>query len=110
MAASLTIEDVDRVANVCVIGTELMEKFFDRGDPIGQTLKIGGVPMTVIGVEAKRGVFMGDSMDNNAYIPVDDLRQAFWSAKEFANSRESSQSGSISADDRRSANAHARQT
>jgi putative ABC transport system permease protein len=65
-----TVEDIDRAANVCVIGAELNEKFFEGSDPIGQILKIRGAPMIVIGVEAKRGSFMGNSMDNNAYIPL----------------------------------------
>jgi putative ABC transport system permease protein len=53
-----------------VIGAEVKEKLFEGRDPIGQTLKIQNAPMTVIGVEEKRGTFMGQSMDNNLYIPL----------------------------------------
>ncbi len=62
--------EVDRSALVCVIGAELKEKLFEGRDPVGQTLKIREVPMTVIGVEEKRGTFMGQTLDNHAYIPV----------------------------------------
>jgi len=65
-----TAGEVDRAAYVCVIGAELKEKFFDGRDPIGQTLKIKNAPMTIVGVEEKRGAFMGNSMDNHAYIPL----------------------------------------
>lgn len=62
--------EVDHAALVCVIGAELKEKIFEGRDPIGKTIKIKEIPMTVIGVEEKRGTFMGDSLDNHAYLPL----------------------------------------
>jgi putative ABC transport system permease protein len=62
--------EVDHAALVCVIGAEVKEKLFEGRDPIGQTLKIGNTPMKVIGVEEKRGSFMGQSQDNHLYIPL----------------------------------------
>jgi putative ABC transport system permease protein len=62
--------EVEHAALVCVIGAEVKEKLFEGRDPIGQTLKIRNTPMTVIGVEEKRGTFMGQSMDNHLYIPL----------------------------------------
>jgi len=62
--------EVDHSALVCVIGAEVKEKLFEGRDPIGQTLKIQNAPMIVIGVEEKRGTFMGQSMDNHLYIPL----------------------------------------
>jgi putative ABC transport system permease protein len=73
----ITAEDIDVAANVCVIGAGLKEKFFEGGDPIGQILKIRGAPMTIVGVEAKRGSFMGNSMDNHAYIPLTTFGKLF---------------------------------
>ncbi len=62
--------EVERAALVCVIGAEVKEKLFEGRDPIGQTLKIRNTPMTIIGVEEKRGTFMGSSLDNHLYIPI----------------------------------------
>jgi putative ABC transport system permease protein len=62
--------EVDHAALVCVIGAEVKEKLFEGRDPIGQSLKIQNTPMTVIGVEEKRGSFMGQSLDNHLYIPL----------------------------------------
>jgi putative ABC transport system permease protein len=62
--------EVEHAELVCVIGAEVREKLFEGRDPIGQTLKIQGTPMTVIGVEEKRGTFMGQSQDNHLYIPL----------------------------------------
>jgi putative ABC transport system permease protein len=62
--------EVDHAALVCVIGSDLKDKLFEGEDPIGKTLKISDIPMTVIGVEEKRGTFLGQELDNNAYIPI----------------------------------------
>ena len=67
----------ERSAYVCVIGADLKEKFFDGQDPLGKELKIDGVPMTVIGVEEKRGSFLGQSLDTHAYIPLSTFGKLF---------------------------------
>jgi len=69
--------EVEHAALVCVIGGDLKEKFFAGRDAIGQTLKIREVPMTIIGVEEKRGPFMGQSIDNHAYIPITTFGKLF---------------------------------
>jgi putative ABC transport system permease protein len=69
--------EVDHSSLVCVIGSDLKDKLFEGIDPIGKTLKISDVPMTVIGVEDKRGTFLGQELDNNAYIPVTTFGRLF---------------------------------
>jgi putative ABC transport system permease protein len=73
----LSEAEVERSAKVCVIGYDVQEKFFSNKNPIGETLKIRGVPLTVIGIEERRGSFFGDSMDRNVYIPVTLHNQIF---------------------------------
>lgn len=63
-------EEVTRNAAVAVIGTDVKEKFFEFTSPIGKTLKIRGLPVTIIGVEKKRGSMFGQSQDRHMYIPV----------------------------------------
>src|SRR5262249_29593072 len=62
--------EVEHAALVCVVGAEVKEKLFEGRDPIGRTLRIQDTPMTIIGVEEKRGSFMGQSLDNHLYIPL----------------------------------------
>lgn len=62
--------EVERAAPVVVIGAELKEKFFEERDPIGQTIKVKDMPLVIIGVEQKRGTFMGQPLDNHVYIPI----------------------------------------
>ena len=63
-------EEVSRSAKVCVIGTDLKEKFFPNQSPLGQSMKVNGVPLQIVGMEEKRGAMFGDSLDRNIYIPV----------------------------------------
>ncbi|MGI8544201.1 MAG: ABC transporter permease [Aridibacter sp.] len=62
--------EVERSANVVVLGYDVMEKFFPNQNPIGQTLKVRGVPLKVSGVEEKRGSMFGEALDRHIYIPI----------------------------------------
>jgi putative ABC transport system permease protein len=70
-------EDVGRSAFVCVLGSEIKDKFFPNTEAIGKTLKIRGLPMHIVGVEESRGSFFGDSLDRHVYIPATTHMQIF---------------------------------
>lgn len=63
-------EEVARSAKVCVIGTDVKDKFFPNENAIGRTLKIRGMPLQIVGMEEKRGSMFGNSQDRHVYIPV----------------------------------------
>jgi putative ABC transport system permease protein len=63
-------EEVARSAKVCIIGTDVKEKFFPNENAIGRTLKIRGMPLQIVGMEEKRGSMFGNSQDRHVYIPV----------------------------------------
>jgi len=73
----LTPEEVQLSSLVCVLGSEIKDKFFPNGSAIGQTLKVRGLPMRVVGVEEGRGSFFGDSLDRHVYIPATTHMQIF---------------------------------
>jgi putative ABC transport system permease protein len=62
--------EVAHAMPLCVIGTDVQDKFFPNSDPIGKTFKVQDIPVTVIGVEEKLGSMFGQSMDNNVYLPI----------------------------------------
>ena len=63
--------DVTQRKNVCVIGAYLEQEAF-RGDALGNTLYIGGVPYTVIGVMQRQQTTMTEgSSDDRVYIPYE---------------------------------------
>ncbi len=72
-----TAEEVERAAKVCVIGYDVKEKFFPYISPIGQTIKVRGIPLKILGIEEKRGSFFGDSQDRHIYIPITLHNQLF---------------------------------
>jgi putative ABC transport system permease protein len=69
--------EVNHASWVCVIGYELKDKFFEGRDPIGRTIKIRGAPLTIVGVEEKRGTFFGQSLDTHVYIPLTTFAKIF---------------------------------
>jgi putative ABC transport system permease protein len=73
----ISSDEVDRSALVCVLGSDIKDKFFPNTNPIGKLLKIRGLPFRVVGVEEKRGSFFGDSFDRQVYIPVTTHQQIF---------------------------------
>jgi putative ABC transport system permease protein len=63
-------EEVARSARVCVIANDVKEKYFSGKSAVGQTIKARGLPLTIVGVEDKRGQLPGSSFDRAIYIPV----------------------------------------
>ena len=55
----MTAEEVSRSAHVCVIGTDVEEKFFPIGSPDRKDREGTRRSAQVIGVEDKRGSFLG---------------------------------------------------
>ncbi|HMQ05240.1 MAG TPA: ABC transporter permease [Pyrinomonadaceae bacterium] len=70
-------EEVERSASVAVIGSDVKERLFEFASPIGKQIKIRGVPVTIIGMEQKRGSFFGQSQDRHVYIPITLHNQIF---------------------------------
>src|SRR5688500_3151259 len=70
-------QEYETAAMVAVIGDEVKEKFFPGQDAIGKTLNVRGLPLTVVGVEEKRGSMMGQSLDKHLYMPLTAYRKIF---------------------------------
>jgi putative ABC transport system permease protein len=69
--------EIEHGMNVCVIGTDLEDKFLLGVDPIGREIKIKDTPFVVVGVEEKRGSMFGQSLDKQAYIPITTYAKLF---------------------------------
>jgi len=70
-------QELETAAMVMVIGDEVKEKFFPGQDAIGKTLNVRGLPLTIIGVEEKRGSMLGQSFDKQLYLPLTTYRKIF---------------------------------
>ena len=66
-------QDVADNASSAVLGATTAQELFNRGDPVGQTVNINGVPMTVVGVLASSGSSSSSSstnQDDQVIVPI----------------------------------------
>ena len=64
----VVLEDVEYEARVCVIGHTVAEELFFDEDPVGQTIRINGIPFLVIGVFEEKP--WEKFIDPNNYIKI----------------------------------------
>ncbi|WP_353269029.1 ABC transporter permease, partial [Gemmatimonas sp.] len=66
---AFTDQEVRAGTPVLVIGVEVADHFFPGLSPLNRTLRIAGIPFTVIGVIEKQGSVFGFSLDRLAIAP-----------------------------------------
>jgi putative ABC transport system permease protein len=71
--------DVESGRNVCVLGNDLVKKFFGENSErsLEKIVKINGVPYRVIGALASKGSSIGRSLDNVAFTSYNNVRRFF---------------------------------
>lgn len=67
-------DEVRSGAKVIVLGATVAQKLFGDASPIGQTVRMGGVPLRVIGVRAPLGSLGGEDQDNHVMVPITTAR------------------------------------
>jgi putative ABC transport system permease protein len=70
--SAMTDSDVESGAKVVFLGQTVVEKLFgDSADPVGQLVRIKGIPFQVAGVLAKKGQSpIGQDYDDGVFTPV----------------------------------------
>lgn len=70
-AGGFFTERDERAGNcVCVVGHTVVRELFPADNPIGQQLRIGNIPFTIVGVLGKKGASLtGDDQDNVMLMP-----------------------------------------
>ncbi len=65
-----TEDDVERASLVAVVGQTIIDGLFEGADPIGETIRVRGLPLTVIGVLETKGMsLMGSVQDDIIIVP-----------------------------------------
>lgn len=65
-----TDDHVDQSSLVAVIGQTIVQELFEGADPIGETIRVRGLPLTVIGVLSSKGMsLMGSVQDDIIIVP-----------------------------------------
>jgi putative ABC transport system permease protein len=70
----LTQTDEDRRDAVCVVGTDVANKFFPGRDPVGKEIRAGQGQYTIVGVAKPKGTVFGEPQDNFVLIPLGTYR------------------------------------
>jgi len=65
----LSVQEMALGSTVVVIGEEIAERFFPRLNPLGRSLKVGGLPYQVVGVAESQGSIFGFSLDRFVIAP-----------------------------------------
>ncbi len=74
--SSFTQDDVNRSADVVVLGETVRQNLFGASDPVGQTIRIGNLPFRIVGVLAPKGSSgMGQDQDDSVYVPITTLQK-----------------------------------
>jgi putative ABC transport system permease protein len=66
----LTQKDDDKTAKVSVLGYSLAQDLFGETDPIGQSVLVDNVKLTVVGVMAEKGMVGNTDYDARMYVPI----------------------------------------
>lgn len=65
-----TQEELENGETVAVVGQTIVQELFDGADPIGETIRVRGLPLEIIGVlEHKGGSLMGSVQDDLILVP-----------------------------------------
>jgi putative ABC transport system permease protein len=58
-----------RAGQVCILGYNLYKGLFDDKNALGETIRIRGKRLTVVGVAEKQGSLFGPSVDDGIFVP-----------------------------------------
>jgi putative ABC transport system permease protein len=68
---TLTQDDVDGATKVALLGQTVAQNLFGATDPIGQVIRVKKVPLTVVGVLARKGQStQGQDQDDALLVPL----------------------------------------
>ena len=65
-----TEEDIEQASLVAVVGQTIVHELFEGADPIGETIRVRGLPLRIIGVLSEKGSsLMGSVQDDIVIVP-----------------------------------------
>src|SRR5215831_2637090 len=62
--------DVRERRLVVVVGADITDKLFDGRNPVGESIHVHGIPMTIVGAIASKGRVLGQSFDGMVLLPI----------------------------------------
>jgi len=72
-----TDADDSAAAPVAVIGWDVKDELFPGLDPVGREVVVGGAALRVVGLVAQQGRTLGQSQDNQVWVPLSTFRKSW---------------------------------
>lgn len=77
----ITDQDNDRANKIAVLGHDVAQELFGDASPIGQSVTLGTVKCTVVGVMEDKGTVGTTDFDNRVYVPITMVFKKFVNAR-----------------------------
>ncbi|HQE91389.1 MAG TPA: ABC transporter permease [Anaerolineae bacterium] len=77
----ITDQDNDRANKIAVLGYDIAQELFGDVNPVGQSVTLGTVKCTVVGVMEEKGVVGTTDYDNRVYVPITLVFKKFVNAR-----------------------------
>jgi putative ABC transport system permease protein len=62
-------EDING-AHLAIVGSHVVDNLFPNGNAVGRSIRVDGIPYTIIGTMPKRGTMMADFVDKQVIVPI----------------------------------------
>lgn len=70
LGRNFSLSEITLGSNVCIVGNEVVERLFEREDPIDKLINVGNNRLKIIGVLETKGSSIGFSGDRAVYVPL----------------------------------------
>ena len=79
---SFSDSDIRSSAKVCILGQTVVTNLFGDEDPVGKTIRVKKVPVTVVGVLKKKGNnAMGQDQDDTLLLPITTAQKRIYGSR-----------------------------
>jgi len=77
LGRGFTPADQDHATHNVIVGYDIVDNLLGAGDPLGQEIRVDGIPYTIIGVADRKGKTLGESQDNWVAVPISTYQQIY---------------------------------
>jgi putative ABC transport system permease protein len=77
LGRGFTPADQDHATHNVIVGYDIVDNLLGAGDPLGQEIRVDGIPYTIIGVADRKGKTLGESQDNWVAVPISTYQQTY---------------------------------
>ncbi len=77
LGRGFTQGDEDHATHNVIVGYDIVDNLLGSIDPLGQEIRVNGIPYTIVGVGDRQGKTLGQSQDNWVAVPITTYQQTY---------------------------------